>query len=163
MEKWSEKNIKNQIDQLIEESFIISLNDIELKKHLENFISSCELVFFEIKADIENEQMFGKIKSSFDQIRSIINNECIFYDSDDDISKRTRSLISEQIVQYKLSIYNFLNEINPELSEKIIRKLKSSGINLKEDRNLRLTKLISTVCYLVLLFNIGILLWFIFL
>ena len=44
MNKWTDKHIKKHIEEIIEESYILSLSPVDLGKYLHDFIQSCETV-----------------------------------------------------------------------------------------------------------------------
>ena len=125
MERWTDKAIKQHIEELIEESYLMSLEEPEIRSYLRNFIQSCEYVL-KTKANVHHDSRITKVKIALLRSYLLINNgksKTRTDNIDEDNSSRIKFL-SRHVIQIKTTIMRLLDMANPELSCAVYEEFK---------------------------------------
>lgn len=167
MEKWTDKKIKQNVEELIEESYLLGLCDTEIQQYFQDFIETCEsalhtidqkgrdLKVIEIRmALLKANLLLGK--NSF----SIIKKQSDASDSDKS-DKSAHDLFAEQVVATKNLILRRIEEYDSKLVETILEKNREKAVLYRKNqkRITRLLFLLTQLGYLVLFVLTGFLVW----
>jgi hypothetical protein len=164
MEKWTDKRIKQQVEDVIEESYLLGLSNSEIQLNLRNFVETCENVLR------ESVQEGRDLKVT--EIRIAILRAYLLLSLDsyplkkhrEDVSASVKSphnLLVEQVVATKSLILRLIEEYDSELAEAIHVGNLEKGAQIKK-RQIRKTRLLSFLVqsgYFVLLVLTGLILW----
>ena len=126
MEQWKDKAIKKNIEDLIEESYLFSLTEREIKDYLRNFVKSCETVLRE-NISVHGDTRATRIKIAL--IRAyLLMNESNFPrsvgDSFRNDSTKRIEFLAQQVIQIKRTIIILFDDISPKLSRTVIKETR---------------------------------------
>jgi hypothetical protein len=164
MEKWTDRRIKRQVEEVIEESYLLGLSDLEIQQNLRNFVEICEIV---LKDSVKEER---DIKIT--EIRIAILKACLLLSLDtyplkkhkDGAASPERSphnILAEQVVSTKSLIRRLIEEYDPKLALAILEGNIEKGTRIRKRRiqKSRFITFLVQAGYFVLLALTGLLLW----
>ncbi|MFC1692217.1 hypothetical protein ACFL1R_01780 [Candidatus Latescibacterota bacterium] len=178
MGNWTDNVIKQHIEDLIEESYLSTLSEPEIKKHFSNFVKSCEnvlqenvsvhgdiriirlkiallgvhLFLFRLSADLRFASLHGKIHmlapNESVEGETKSNPESLFK------ALRSPSCLAQHVIQTKRSILKLLDEINPKLTETVLEahKKRNTIPGQHDKKSITLKEILIESGYYVLLF-----------
>jgi len=155
MEKWTDKSIKRYIDELIEESYLLTLTEPEIKDYLRNFVKSCEDVL-DAYAGSRNDLRLTKVKIALLRSYLVLHGRRARTRSrENDADNPSRiEFLAKHVVQIKNTIIKLMDIINPKLSEAVLaefRRRNRPGAR-PGDEDVSRKRLLREIGYFVLLF-----------
>ena len=162
MENWTDKAIKQHIEELIEETYLQSLTEPEIRNYLWNFVKSCEAVLDEnisIHGDIRITRLKIALLRSYlfiNEKKSPKNNEAAKIDV-----KSRKEYLAQHVVHIKSTIIKLLDMINPDITGVVFEEHKKRQEESRRQRRRKAaySNLIIPIGYYVLLFFAIIVLW----
>ena len=163
MENWTDKSIKQHIEELIEETYLQSLTEPEIRNYLHDFVKSCEAVLDE-NISIHGDIRITRLKIAL--LRSyLFINEKKSPKKNIEVAKidgKSRNeFFAQHVIHIKSSIIKLLDMINPDITGVVFEEHKK-----RQDESSRLCRrkaaysnLIIPIGYYVLLFFAVIVLW----
>jgi len=118
MDNWTDKTIQRYIDDLIEESYLLSLTDKEVRNNLINFVAACETT---IRSNLSllGDIRITKVKIALlrthlflSETRSSLHFSSNKRSSDSPVS----ALLSRHAAHTKCSIMRLLTDISPDIA-----------------------------------------------
>ena len=108
MEQWEDKAIKQNIEDLIEESYLFLLTEQEIRNYLRSFIKSCETVLHE-NISVNGDTRATRVKIAL--IRAyLLMNESDLPNANDytsgNISTKRIEYLAQQVIQIKKNYYH---------------------------------------------------------
>ena len=164
--------IKHQIEELIEESYLLSLSEAEIRNYLRNFLNACETILKE-NISIHGDIRIIGVKLALLKVRLLLREwaqygvkvPSVKYESGDKKAKSNVELLAKQVMDIKRLILNLLDSIHPKLKEAVVEEEKNrnslSNKSLKRSSTLN-KNVISIGYYLLLLVTIFVLVVFLF-
>ena len=164
--------IKHQVEELIEESYLLSLSETEIRNYLRNFLDACETILKE-NISIQGDIRIIGVKIALLKVRLLLREwaqhsvkvPTVKSEGEDKKAKSNVELLAQQVVDIKRLILNLLGSINPKLKDAVVEeeKNRNSLSNKSLQRFSTLNKnMISIGYYLLLLVTIFILVVFLF-
>ncbi len=171
MEEWNEILIRQQIDEVITESYLRCLSEREIRGYLRGFLDSCDGI-------IRNKEVKGTVGSDLTGIKAALVKGYFLLDEDSRPvrnsahiqrieragRKSEHELLAEQVVEVRSSILRLFKQYNPKYSNMLMKK--NRRFSLRRRRPLRETSLRPAFLYtgFFALFAVAALLvWLIFL
>ncbi len=164
--------IKHQVEELIEESYLLSLSEAEIRNYLRNFLDACETILKE-NISIHGDIKIIGVKIALLKVRLLLREwaqhsvkvPTVKSEGEDKKAKSNVELLAQQVVDIKRLILNLLNSINPKLKDAVVEEEKNikSLSNKSLQRFSTLNKNVTSIgYYLLLLVTIFILVVFLF-
>ena len=124
MEKWTDNVIRQHIEELIEESYLRSLSEEELKRHLRGFIKACESVIRE-NITLRGDIRVTKIKVALLRAYLLLTGtrDHVPASPDSDVRGSTDHL-ARQVLTIKRSVLSLLGMISPRLVSDVLDRTK---------------------------------------
>ncbi len=160
MEHWTDKAIKQHVEELIEESYLLTLDECEVREYLRTFVKSCEDLLRD-NISIHGDIRLTKVKIALLKSYLIINRsqtssarryrDSSVKEEGDDAAGR---LLARHVLQIKRSVLRLLESIDPSLVVKVLeeqhRLLDSQ--NRQTRRNAARRTVLVEIGYFALLF-----------
>ena len=164
--------IKHQIEDLIEESYLLSLSESEIRNYLRNFLYACETILKENISIHDDVKIIG-VKIALLKVRLLLKEwsqygvkvTTVNYENGGKKEKSNVEFLAEQVIDIRRLILNLLDTIHPKLKESVIEEEKNlnSLINKSLIKHNTLKKSIPSIgYYLLLLITIFTLIVFLF-
>jgi hypothetical protein len=164
--------IKHRVEELIEESYLLSLSEMEIRRYLRNFLDACETILKE-NISIQGDIRIIGVKIALLKVRLLLREwaqhsvkvPTVKSEGEDKKAKSNVELLAQQVVDIKRLILNLFNSINPKLKEAVVEEEKNrkSLSNKSLQRFSTLNKNVTSIgYYLLLLVTIFILVVFLF-
>ena len=164
--------IKHQVEELIEESYLLSLSETEIRNYLRNFLDACETILKE-NISIQGDIRIIGVKIALLKVRLLLREwaqhsvkvPTVKSEGEDKKAKSNVELLAQQVVDIKRLILNLLGSINPKLKDAVVEeeKNRNSLSNKSLQRFSTLSKNVTSIgYYLLLLVTIFILVVFLF-
>jgi hypothetical protein len=123
--------IKDQVEELIEESYLLSLSEAEIRNYLRNFLESCEYVLSQM-IGIHEDVKVASIKVALLKVKLLLS-EWSHYavnsrdtdTGDDPERKKNTTQLVRQVMDIKILIFNLLDRVNPKLREAVVGEMKN--------------------------------------
>lgn|GEM_PF-6409356 len=118
--------IKDQVEELIEESYLLSLSETEIRNYLRNFLESCEHVLSQMVGIHEDVKVVG-VKIALLKVKLLLS-EWSHYSveardvqtgEDPEISENNIVQLVRQVMDIKILITNLLDRVNPKLKDAV--------------------------------------------
>ena len=124
MERWTDKAIRQQIEELIEESYLQSLTEPEIRNYLRNFIVSCETVLRE-NIGLRGDISITRVKIALLRSRLLIDGSVL--SAEDKVStgadnSKHHGFLARRVVNIKRVIVTLLDGIEPTLSLAVVEE-----------------------------------------
>ncbi|MFC1538287.1 hypothetical protein ACFL6H_02595 [Candidatus Latescibacterota bacterium] len=153
--------IKDQIEELIEESYLLSLSETEIRNYLRNFLESCETVMSQHIAIHEDMKVIG-VKVSLLKAKLLLREwshngvklPAANLDNDIDSAKSNIKPLVKQVMDIKMLFFNLFDRVNPKLKEAVIeeaRNRKHYNTMPKKQLNIFVRKNLIFAGYIILL------------
>lgn len=148
--------MRREIEELIEESYLLSLSEPEIRQYLSIFLDSCETVIQRQIGLYENTRML-KVKITMMRVRLQLRERKVPVSCAElpgrsrQMSRPSIELLASQVVRTKRKILDLLNEVHPRLDEEVIRELERLPKPLHRRFHRMLDSAVMAVCYLLLL------------
>lgn len=155
MKQWTDKVIKQQVDELIELSYLLTLKDHDIKDYLSSFISACEDVISR-NVSVQCDMRTIKLKVAVLKAKGMIEEtDHITQPVSTKAGKITcyHDKFAEQVINFKSVITNLMADINPVLVEDvdIIMSQYTADCRFKEEKSRLLNILAVRTGYFLLL------------
>jgi hypothetical protein len=135
MNRWSDKVIKQHVEELIEESYILSLTDDEMRRYFRNFIEACDHVL-RSKVSIHDDLKIVRIKMALLKARLLIDNNavCVMKQNISEIEALSRhKLFAQQIISTKRAIIKFFENFDPHIAHTVLEEAMTRKNQKKKD------------------------------
>ena len=145
--------IEQEIDEVIEESYLLSLPDTEVRQYLHHFLEACDNVLRR-NISIWNDTRIIGVKITLLKIRLLLRDGSVpltnLSQNTDGADKTRHSVDSlvEQVITTKHLIVNLLNAISPKLAEDILDEEKR--LKLTESKDRKRHHFYTAACYFLL-------------
>ncbi|MFC1541775.1 hypothetical protein ACFL50_04920 [Candidatus Latescibacterota bacterium] len=121
--------IKDQIEELIEESYLLSLSETEIRDYLRNFLESCETVMSQMVGIHDDMKVIG-IKVALLKVKLLLREWSLngvklpaaHLDNDIDATKSNIDSLVKQVMDIKMLIFKLFDRVNPKLKEAVIEE-----------------------------------------
>lgn len=164
--------IKHQVEKLIEESYLLSLSETEIRNYLRNFLDASDTILKE-NISIQSDIRIIGVKIALLKVRLLLREwtqhgvkvPTVKSESEDKKAKSNVELLAQQVIEIKRLILNLLDSIHPKLKNAVVEEEKNrkSLSNKSLQRFSILNKnVISIGYYLLLLVTTFILVVFLF-
>jgi len=130
MEKWNDHNIRQEIEEIIIESYLRCLTEPEIRDYFKNFLDSCDSVLRK-KAGEANAIRFTAIKAALlkgyfllsGDLRPVPNPARNLHGKI--LSDKTDlELLTEEIVSVRSSILRLLDDYDPNITKAVQHKIR---------------------------------------
>ena len=118
--------IQEQIEELIEESYLLSLTEPEIKNYLRNFLKACETVMSE-NLSIHGDYRIIGVKLVLLKVQLLWRGKVVQVSKSGSIENPGKSAVeflAEQVIRNKGIILKLLKDINPQIAEAVIEENK---------------------------------------
>ncbi|MFC1574073.1 hypothetical protein ACFL30_02715 [Candidatus Latescibacterota bacterium] len=157
MEQWTDKAIKQHVEELIEESFILTLSDDEMKEYFRDFIDVCDFIL-QSNISIHNDLKILRIKTALLKARLFVDQN-VLYSTRRGVSNATddgdsrRRLFAQQIIKNKRAIMRFLELFDSQVAFDVIEESLKRQQSKRKDfvRRTKLHNIVLTTGYYLLL------------
>ena len=128
--------IKDHVEELIEESYLLSLSETEIRNYLRNFLESCEYVLSQM-VGIHEDVKVVSIKVALLKVKLLLS-EWSHYSvkardvktgKDSEKSKKNTTMLVRQVMDIKILIYNLLDRVNPKLKDAVAAETENRKKN----------------------------------
>ncbi|MCE5251532.1 hypothetical protein LLG96_15085 [bacterium] len=165
MKRWTDKAIKQQIDELIEESYFLSLSDDEIRAFFRDFLDACEFVL-RTNVSIHGDLRITKIKIALLKAGLITSESLVPILKTGRANDNTRpyhDIFVEQVLIAKRAITGLFEMLNPQAAELVLADVKkrTSRRIKRNNRKRTLVSVIVNVGFYVLLIGALFLVWFV--
>ena len=161
------QTFQQHIDELIEESYLLTLTGQELRMYLRIFLDSCDLLLRERLSMHSDVRVIG-LKITILRARLLLDEKVALaarLESRGVENKTTVEFLAEQILSTKRIVFTILNEINPKLSGAVLDESRKRRNSLKQQSVMHSTVvngIIGTGFYLLLVVTVVLLILFLF-
>jgi hypothetical protein len=121
MENWTDKAIKRRIDEVIEESYLLSLSEQNIRNYLRTFVHSCETVL-NGNVSIHGDIRLTRVKISLLKSYLLMHESASYALARKGGAEPERDRIEylvHNVIRIKKTIIRLLDTINPALSQKV--------------------------------------------
>ena len=157
MEQWTDKAIKQHVEELIEESFILTLSDDEMKEYFRDFIDVCDFILHS-NISIHNDLKILRIKTALLKARLFVDQNVLYstrrgVSNATDESDSRRRMFALQIIKNKRAIMRFLELFDSQVAFDVIEESLKRQQSKRRDfvRRTKLHKIVLTTGYYLLL------------
>ena len=127
--------IKHQIEELIEESYLLSLSEAEIRNYLRNFLNACETILKE-NISIQGDIRIIGVKIALLKVQLLLREwaqhgvkvPTVKSESEDKKAKSNVELLAQQVVDIKRLILNLFDSINPKLKDAVVEEEKNRNL-----------------------------------
>lgn len=157
MKNWTDKAIKQQVEELIEESYLLSIPEPEIRIYLKNFVRTCESILDE-RVDVHGEIKIIKVKITLLRVRLLLDENILpVFNFNEPVEKKQISShdnLLRQVMCAKNSILRLLESINPKLSQNVLEEFhrRNLGNRLQKKQLPFLKKNAITIGFYLLFF-----------
>ena len=130
MKNWTDKLIKKHVEDLIEETFVLSFPKPELRNYLSNFIGACETILHE-NISIHDNTKITRLKIALLKANILIDEPSqpdvrtgLINQIPTDSGQLTNQFFAEQVVNFKRTTLKILAQINPKLPNSVLEENK---------------------------------------
>jgi len=160
MEHWTDKTIKQHVEELIEESYLLTLSEPEIRNYLRTFVKSCEDILRDT-IGVHGDIRLTKVRIALLKSYLIINRSPepvkTGGKSGDDPNAQ-KELLVRHIVQIKRSIVRLFESIHPGLTDTIMEQQRLDAHSRQShNRKTRQTVLVEIGYFALLSLTIGVL------
>jgi hypothetical protein len=126
MERWTDKVIKQHIEDLIEESYILSLSDHEMREYFRDFIDACDHIlrtYISIHDDIKTVRIkMALLKAHLlvEQPSGLSGGFILQREGTEDCSVTGHDLFARQIITTKRVILRFFEILNQDIAQAVL-------------------------------------------
>jgi hypothetical protein len=163
MENWTDKRIKRSVEELIEESYLLSLSDAEIQRYLQSFIEVCEKSLLQTVKKDRNQKIIeiriALLKANL--LLGINSFSSKKKQGAQEPDKSSHDIFAEQVVETKGLILSRIEEYDAGIAEMIIERNREYPPLFHRNQNHR-TKLhnfLAEFGYLTLLGMTVLLIW----
>ena len=163
MENWTDKAIRQHIEELIEESYLMSLTEQEIRDYLRNFVKACEAILNE-NISAHGDIRLTKVKVTLLKSHLLFTGDTKPPDetvgADGSIPDRI-SFLAQHVIQIKSTVVRLLDMINPAITRAVLdeHRMRMERIAQTRKTGRRVRNLyIKTGYYILLLIDIILLL-----
>ena len=153
MEQWTDKAIKQHIEDLIEESYILSLSDHEMREYFRDFIGACEHIL-NAHLSIHDDLKTVRIKMALLKARLLVDQKSFMFlrEGTEDPVGANHDRFASRIVTAKRSILQFFEILDQNVQEVLDEVERRKILRMKEKRRRKIMEksLVSTGYYLLL-------------
>ncbi len=155
MKKWTDVAIQKSIDELIEESYLMTLTEEGIREHLRYFIMACEL-FIKDKLDSRNDIRLTKVKITLLRSYLYLNRKIGVVDPKGRAAaseSRNLDMFAQNVIRIKSTTIRLLDTIDKSLVPSILEIEKTLREKKDYTEKPKLAKrLLSESFYFLLLF-----------
>jgi len=165
MEKWTDKTIRSNIEELIEESYLLCLSDKEIREYFSEFLDVCDRLL-RSNLSIQENSRIARIKIALLRARLYVTENPVHIGKRYNFSEGEKSrheIFAKQIVSAKRTITKLLEGINPRIAREALCEVEKRNSHKKNTirRRTRLFSLLLSCGYYLLLFGALFLAWFV--
>ncbi|MFC1607888.1 hypothetical protein ACFL47_07945 [Candidatus Latescibacterota bacterium] len=155
MEQWSDRAIKKHIEVLIEESYILSLPETEMREYFRDFIEACDHVL-NTNISLHDNLKIVKIKMALLKARLLIDQGAVLVTKPGDSGEKSGAhleTVAHQIVNTKRALINFFELLDPRSGEIILHEAEEKKqVRMKaRARRVRYSRFAASTGYYLLL------------
>ena len=157
MEQWTDKAIKQHVEELIEESFILTLSDDEMKEYFRDFIDVCDYIL-RSNISLHNDLKILRIKTALLKARLFVDQNVLYstkrgVSSATDDCEHRRKIFAQQIIKNKRAIMRFLELFDFQVAYDVIEESEKRQQSKRKEfvRRTKLHKFVMTAGYYLLL------------
>lgn len=165
MEKWTDKAIREHIEELIEESYLLCLSNQEIREYFSEFLDVCDRAL-RTNLSIQGNTKIARIKIALLRARLYVTENPVRIMKRNNYREGEKShheILAKQIVVAKRAITRLLEGINPRIACEALNEIEKRNVQRKKISRRR-TKIISVLIkagYFLLLFGALSLVWFV--
>jgi hypothetical protein len=167
MDKWNDHIIKQQIDEVITESYLLCLTEREVREYLKNFLDSCDSVLREKAGAAKDIRLTGikvaLLKGYFllsGDSRPVPNPAHNLHNKAAD-TKSDRELFTEQVVSVRSSILRLLDDYNPKITTAVLHNSrKRDGLRRYLPSGILFRSILMHAGYFALIAAVVFMIWF---
>lgn len=162
MRNWTDKAIKQHVEDIIEESYLQSLQESEILEYLRGFVYSCETVLNDT-VSIHGDVRLTKVKLTLLKAYLLLQENATSAFIRKSGSEQTTSRVDYlalQVVQLKSTIMSLLDTMNPAVAQAVFvenQARRTSGIKLQTKQKHHKTILVVTGYAVLLSFSLAVL------
>jgi len=122
MEQWTDKAIKQHIEDLIEESYILSLSDIEMREYFRDFIDACDHVL-RTNISINDDLKTIRIKMALLKARLLVDQNSVIVvqrEGKEGHVGTGHDLFARQIISTKRAILRFFELLDQDVAQAVL-------------------------------------------
>ena len=124
MDNWTDNLIRQHVEELIKESYLLSLSEDELQLHLRGFIKACESVIRE-NVSLRGDIRVTKIKVALLRAYLLLSGNRDHVPVSPDVDRRSSSgHMARQVLNIKQSVLTLLGAISPRLVTEVVDRTK---------------------------------------
>jgi len=131
MKNWTDQAIKQQVEELIEESYLLSLSEHEIRIYIRNFVQTCESVLDE-RVDIHGDIKIIKVKITLLRVRLLLEENILpVFTFNEPVDKKqisSHDYLVQQVICTKNSILRLLESIHPKLAQNVLEKFNRRNL-----------------------------------
>jgi len=164
MGKWTDKRIKQQVEEVIEESYLLSLGNSDIQQNLRTFIDICENVLRD-SAQEGRDMKVTEIRIAILKAYLLLSLDTYPLKKHQNgaaaSDKSSHNLLAEQVVATKNLILRLIDEYDSKLAEAVLEGNLEKGALVRKCR-IRKARFLSFLVqsgYIALLVLTGLILW----
>ena len=122
MEQWTDKAIKQHIEDLIEESYLLSLSDIEMREYFRDFIDACDHVL-RTTISINDDLKTVRIRMALLKARLLVDQNSVIVVQREGKEGRAgtdHDLFARQIITTKRAILRFFELLDHTVAQAVL-------------------------------------------
>jgi len=156
MKKWTDTAIQRSIDDLIEESYLMTLSEDTIREYLSSFVKACESVIKE-SSDIHGDIRLTKVKITLLRSYLYLNRKISVADKksadSEDISRQTE-LFAHNVIKIKSTTLRLLDSIDRTYTISVLKEeqMQRNKISSGSERTVK-RRLLHESLYFILLFT----------
>jgi len=142
MENWTDKAIKRHVEDVIEETYLLSLTETEILDYLRSFVHSCETVLnnnLSIHGDVRLTKVKLTLLKAYLLLQENFSTTISRPNGEEKPVSRVEYL-APQVVQLKSAIIHLLDTMNPAVSHAVNeenRHRRESSFSTRENKKNR--------------------------
>ncbi len=165
MGKWTDKAIRSNIEELIEESYLLCLSDKDIREYFNEFLDVCDRLL-RSNLSIQENSRVARIKIALLRARLYVTENPVHIGTRYNYiegEKSRHEIFAKQIVSAKRTITKLLEGINPQIAREALNEVEKRNSQKKNTirRRTRLFSLLLSCGYYLLLFGALFLAWFV--
>ncbi len=132
--------INQEIDDIIEESYLLSLPEAEIRHYLRHFLEACDTVLHRNISAWDDTRLIG-IKITLLKVRLLLRDGSVpvtnsVVESDREAGKQCSvDSLAEQVFTTRHLILNLLTSISPNLTKEVLEEEKCRKLDEKDNKN----------------------------
>jgi len=157
MKNWTDQAIKQQVEELIEESCLLSLSEHEIRIYIKNFVQTCESVLDE-RVDVHGDIKIIKVKIALLRVRILLDENILpefnFNEPVDKNQMSSHDYLVQQVMCTKNLILRLLESVNPKLAQNVLEEFNRRNLEnrLQKKQRIFLKKNAITIGFYLLFF-----------